>query len=89
MQPDCRSSLRHSLTPRRYTLMTAVIQDSMTAVIQNSMTAVIQNSMTAVIQNSMTAVIQNSMSSSSIVSGSFWAAANHSCISGHDMICWQ
>jgi hypothetical protein len=81
MQPDCRSSLRHSLTPRRYTLMTAVIQDSMTAVIQNSMTAVIQNSMTA--------VIQNSMSSSSIVSGSFWAAANHSCISGHDMICWQ
>ena len=73
MQPDCRSSLRHSLTPRRYTLMTAVIQDFMTAVIQNSMTA----------------VIQNSMSSSSIVSGSFWAAANHSCISGHDMICWQ
>ena len=65
MQPDCRSSLRHLLTPRRYTLATAVIQ------------------------NSMTAVIQNSMSSSSIVSGSFWAAANHSCISGHDMICWQ
>ena len=41
MQPDCRSSLRHLLTPRRYTLATAAIQNSMTAVIQNSMTVVI------------------------------------------------